>query len=205
MTDRLTPANEDYLEAIYQLGGRGASAVRSVDLAAKLDVSKASVNKAVANLKKVGLITQRPYRDITLTQRGLVYASSILERHHVLYHFLVDALGVEPLTAAVEACVMEHAISEDTLRRWAEYLGSPGSSSAGFSGSSSAGFSGSSPDTSSGSSPDGSPDNFSAVKASNPAGGAGLLLQGGDATPSVDKHGNPCADSDTTVPSRIPV
>ena len=124
MTDRLTPANEDYLEAIYQLSGQSSTPVRSVDLAASLDVSKASVNKALTNLKKAGLVTQPHYGDITLTQKGFAYAGGISERHHVLYRFLVDTLGVEPLTAANEACTMEHAISEDTLRRWVEYLDS---------------------------------------------------------------------------------
>jgi len=123
MTNKLTPANEDYLEAIFQLGGQEERSVRSVDLAAQLDVSKASVNKALAHLKNAGLVSQPHYGDITLTEKGLVYARSIFERHHVLYRFLADILGVEPLTAAEEACKMEHAISEDTLRRWDNYLG----------------------------------------------------------------------------------
>ena len=124
MVDKLTPAHEDYLEAIYQLGGLGETSVRSVDLAARLDVSKSSVNKALINLKKAGLASQPHYGDITLTQEGLDYATGIFERHHMLYRFLVDTLGVEPKTAAEEACIMEHAISEDTLKRWAEYLDS---------------------------------------------------------------------------------
>jgi len=124
MTDKLTPANEDYLEAIYQLGAQGSLPVRSVDLASKLDVSKASVNKALANLKKAELVEQPHYGDITLTGKGRSYANSILERHRVLYHFLIDVLGVEPYTAQEEACIMEHAISDDTLRRWTDHLNS---------------------------------------------------------------------------------
>ncbi|MDR1713644.1 MAG: metal-dependent transcriptional regulator [Coriobacteriales bacterium] len=118
---KLTPANEDYLEAIYSLGGANG-AVRSVDVANKLEVSKASVNNAVGNLKTAGLVQQPPYGDIKLTESGAVYAASILERHHVLYHFLIDVLGVEPARAATEACEMEHAISDDTLRRLTDHL-----------------------------------------------------------------------------------
>ena len=118
---KLTPANEDYLEAIYQLGGV-EGAVRSVDLAAKLDVSKASVNNAIKNLKQAGFVEQPFYGDITLTERGAEYAAGILERHHVLYHFLIDVLGVEPAMAADEACKMEHAISDDTLERLTGHL-----------------------------------------------------------------------------------
>jgi Mn-dependent DtxR family transcriptional regulator len=119
--DKLSPANEDYLEAIYELGGR-TGAVRSVDVATKLEVSKASVNNAVNNLKLAGLVEQPYYGDITLTEQGADYAASILERHHVLYHFLLDVLGVKPEVAADEACMMEHAISDDTLERLTAHL-----------------------------------------------------------------------------------
>jgi Mn-dependent DtxR family transcriptional regulator len=118
---KLTPANEDYLEAIYELGGPDG-AVRSVDLATKLEVSKASVNNAVGNLKAAGLVEQPYYGDITLTKQGAEYAAGILERHHVLYHFLLDVLGVDPYVAAQEACMMEHAISDDTLERLTAHL-----------------------------------------------------------------------------------
>jgi Mn-dependent DtxR family transcriptional regulator len=120
-SDKLTPANEDYLEAIFELGGWDG-AVRSVDLATKLEVSKASVNNAVNNLKQAGLVEQPYYGDITLTKKGAEYASGILERHHVLYHFLLDVLGVQPEVAADEACKMEHAISDDTLARLTAHL-----------------------------------------------------------------------------------
>lgn len=120
-TPKLTSANEDYLEAILELGGMTGE-VRSVDLAAKLDVSKASVNNALNNLKTAGLVEQPYYGDITLTKEGAVYAASILERHHVLYHFLLDVLGVAPEVAVEEACKMEHAISDDTLERLTKHL-----------------------------------------------------------------------------------
>ena len=118
---RLTPANEDYLEAIYELGG-SKSPVRSVDLACRLEVSKASVSGALKNLKQAGLVEQPFYGDITLTEKGVEYAAGVLERHHVLYHFLLDVLGVEPAIAADEACKMEHAISDDTLERLTAHL-----------------------------------------------------------------------------------
>jgi Mn-dependent DtxR family transcriptional regulator len=119
--DKLSPANEDYLEAVFELGGTERS-VRSVDLATKLEVSKASVNNAINNLKQAGLVEQPYYGGITLTQKGAEYAAGILERHHVLYHFLLDVLGVQPDVAAEEACKMEHAISDDTLERLTVHL-----------------------------------------------------------------------------------
>ncbi len=114
--EKLTSANEDYLEAIFELVAESGGSVRSVDLAAKMGVSKASVNRALTHLKQAGLVEQPYYGDITLTPEGISYGESVLERHQVLFRFLVDVLGVEPEVTAGEACVMEHAISDGTLK-----------------------------------------------------------------------------------------
>ncbi len=119
---RMTQANEDYLEAIYELAGSVDTPVRSIDLANKLDVSKASVNKAVSILRDHGYVEQEPYGDIYLTKKGMDYGRSVFKRHKLLFHFLMDVLGVEPTIAAEEACKMEHAISDDTLTRWINYM-----------------------------------------------------------------------------------
>ena len=60
-------SHEDYLEAIVMLGGTTEVPVRSVDVANKLGVSKASVNKAISALKEQALVIQPHYGDITLT------------------------------------------------------------------------------------------------------------------------------------------
>ncbi|MGI6217414.1 MAG: metal-dependent transcriptional regulator [Coriobacteriales bacterium] len=119
---RMTQANEDYLEAVYQLSGGQSNPVRSIDLANKLGVTKASVNKAVSVLKERGYVTQQPYGDIFITESGLEYGRSVLRRHILLMHFLTDELGVEENVAEEEACIMEHAISDDTVDRLCNYL-----------------------------------------------------------------------------------
>ena len=118
----MTQANEDYLEAVYELAGGTETPVRSVDLANKLGVSKASVNKAVSVLKANDFVEQEPYGDVFLTQQGMEYGRNVFKRHLVLFHFLRDVLGVEPETAEEEACMMEHAVSDDTLSRWISFL-----------------------------------------------------------------------------------
>ncbi|MDR1087887.1 MAG: metal-dependent transcriptional regulator [Coriobacteriales bacterium] len=119
--DKLSSSGEDYLEAIYQLGGATTS-VRSVDLATKLDVSKASVNKAINNLKSAGLVEQPYYGDITLTEQGLRYARGVQNRHEILTEFLSQVLEVEANKAQSEACMMEHALSDETLQSWTEFM-----------------------------------------------------------------------------------
>ena len=119
---KLTQANEDYLEAIVVLAGEDRSPVRSVDIANRLDVSKPSVNKAVALLREEGFIEQQPYGDVYLTDAGAKYGEAVLERHNTLMRFFVEVLGVEPDVAEDEACCIEHVISEDTFQRWTEHI-----------------------------------------------------------------------------------
>ena len=114
----LTPSYEDYSEAIYDLALHGSGSVRSTDVADALGFSKASVARATKNLREMGYIEQERYGEITLTQVGKEYGEHILTRHRVLRAFLIDALGVDEEAANREACMMEHAVSEDTMNRW---------------------------------------------------------------------------------------
>lgn len=122
----LTKAGEDYLECILRLsleGGEDASMpVRSVDVSEALGVSKASVNKALAALKEQGMVEQSRYGRVSLTESGRDYATVVWKAHRALRAFLVSELGVDFDTADEEACLMEHALSKDTLERWIAYL-----------------------------------------------------------------------------------
>ena len=121
----LTKASEDYLEAIYRLALEDASGdgtVRSVDVAEQLGVSKASVNKALSTLKESDMVEQSRYVRVTLTQKGREYAALVWRAHRALRLFLESDLGVAPETADAEACLMEHALSADTMERLVGYL-----------------------------------------------------------------------------------
>lgn len=113
---------EDYLEAMVELGATVESPIRSVDVAAKMGVSKASVNKAMAVLKERGFAEQPYYGDITLTEAGYEYGMAVLERHNMLYTFLTKALGIPEDRADEEACLMEHAISDESFEKWFEFV-----------------------------------------------------------------------------------
>ncbi len=121
----LTRAGEDYLEAIYRLSTEGGSAdgsVRSVDVAERLGVSKASVNKALSMLKETGMVAQSRYGRVTLTEEGRRYAALVWRAHRALRTFLESDLGVDSQVADEEACLMEHVLSEDTMGRLIAYL-----------------------------------------------------------------------------------
>ena len=120
--DKVSMSHEDYLEAIVMLGGTTEQSVRSVDIANQLEVSKASVNKAIGLLKEKGLAEQPYYGDVTLTQEGYDYARSVYKRHRYLTAFLAKELGIPAETAEEEACLMEHAISDASFDKWVAYI-----------------------------------------------------------------------------------
>ena len=109
----LRESAENYLETIYVLG-LGAAAVRSVDIAAELSVSKPSVSVAMKNLREGGYIEMDADAHIVLTESGLTVAMRMYERHVVLTKWLVG-LGVPEATAALDACKVEHIISAESF------------------------------------------------------------------------------------------
>ena len=113
-------STEMYLEAILELEAKN-DVVRSVDIARFLGVTKPSVNRAMANLKKEGYILQEPYGDITFTQEGRNKAARIHEIHHVIMDFLMNSLGIDAATAEADACRMEHIISPETVAAMKTY------------------------------------------------------------------------------------
>lgn len=120
--EKMSMSHEDYLEAMVMLGATTEASVRSVDVATKLGVSKASVNKAMSVLKEKGLAEQPYYGDITLTEEGLAYGNSVLDRHLALTSFLNKALGIDRDVAEKEACLMEHAISDESFEKWLAFI-----------------------------------------------------------------------------------
>jgi Mn-dependent DtxR family transcriptional regulator len=119
---KVSSAHEEYLEAIVMLGGTTSQSVRSVDVAAQLGVSKASVSKAVSSLKERGMLNQPFYGDITLTEKGYDYGSKLLLRETMLTRFLIEKVGLEKEEAEDEACLIEHCISDEAFEKWLAFF-----------------------------------------------------------------------------------
>jgi DtxR family transcriptional regulator, Mn-dependent transcriptional regulator len=112
---------QDYLEAILNLSSDG-EAVRVTDIAARLNLAKASVTQALGVLREQGLIRQDRYGPVALTAKGCHYAETIKRRHELLLGFLIDVLQVDPKTAERDACLMEHAVSTQTIEKLVIFL-----------------------------------------------------------------------------------
>ena len=109
-------SGEDYLETIYILHNR-TGYVRSIDIATEMGYSKPSVSKGMSILKELGYITMAADGQIKLTKNGLKRARQVYDRHLVIREFFIKKLGVNPTTAELDACRVEHVISEETYLR----------------------------------------------------------------------------------------
>ena len=103
---------EDDLESILMLSYEG-EIVHRIDVAKRMNVSQAAVNKAVK------LLCEREYvyedgKHLYLTEKGKAYAEAVYERHCIIREYLI-ACGVSPAVAEEDACNMEHVISEETF------------------------------------------------------------------------------------------
>ena len=104
---------EDYLEAILRLKEAKGYA-RSVDISLLLGVTRPSVSVAMKRLRENGYIDMDEEGFITLNPSGKAIAERIYARHRWLTKFLVT-LGVSEKTAAIDACKMEHDLSDETF------------------------------------------------------------------------------------------
>jgi DtxR family Mn-dependent transcriptional regulator len=116
----MTQSLEDYIEVVYVLI-RDKHTARVRDIAKSLKVKMPSVVKAIAELKRLELVTQEPYGDVELTPKGRRIATVILNRHNQIRDFLLK-IGVSPRIANKDACRMEHILSAETMDKIRDYL-----------------------------------------------------------------------------------
>lgn len=114
-------SGENYLETILILRERNGT-VRSIDIANELGYAKPSVSRAVKLLEKKGLIVMEHNGELVLTEKGLEMASAIYERHRIISEFFVDILGVDKISADMDACRIEHVISETSFNKIKEFI-----------------------------------------------------------------------------------
>ena len=106
---------EDYLETILIIREDKGYA-RSVDVAKELGVTKPSASVAMKKLKDEDYITIDSSGHIFFTEKGKKLAEKVYNKHRLLYKALV-AIGVDEETAAEEACLIEHIISDKTYKK----------------------------------------------------------------------------------------
>ena len=120
-TVELSASLEDYIEAIYHIADKKLVA-RSKDIAARLDVSRASVTEALRALAKKELINYAPYEAITMTEKGKHAAEDVIYRHESLKKFFVEVLAIDPDNAEEAACKIEHSAPPEVISRMIGFI-----------------------------------------------------------------------------------
>ena len=111
---KLYESAEDYLERILILSKKLES-VHSIDIARDMNFSKPSVSIAMHKLEKDKYITFQDDGSISLTPKGRKVAEAVYDRHVTITKALMQ-MGVSEEQAKIDACKIEHDISEETFK-----------------------------------------------------------------------------------------
>lgn len=120
----LTPMKEDYIKIIFELGGRNKK-ISNKEIALGLDVAAGSVTEMISKLVEEKLVVHEPYAGISLTKKGLHFATELVRKHRLWETFLVDKLQYNIADVHPEAEVLEHQTSDRLADSLDEFLGHP--------------------------------------------------------------------------------
>ena len=112
--EHVTEATENYLETLLILSQR-LKEVHAIDICTELGYSRPTVSVFLKGMREKGLVEVDENNHIWLTETGRAIAVPIYERHNILLK-LLEQLGVSPKTAAIDACKIEHDLSEETYQ-----------------------------------------------------------------------------------------
>src|SRR5262245_60176355 len=95
---------------------------RVSDVARELNITRGSVSISLQPLKKAGLILQDENRHLRLSDHGQHLVEAIKTKRVLMQRLFTDVLGVNPVQAEIDACKLEHLISNETARRIIAFL-----------------------------------------------------------------------------------
>ncbi len=117
----LSETHEMYLKTLYDV--RGSHDVARVrDLADGLGVSPGTVSSVLKKLERLHLVDHERYGVVALTTSGNRVAECVHRRFEILRDVLIEVFRVDPDLAAVDACMMEHAVSPATANAMRVFL-----------------------------------------------------------------------------------
>jgi DtxR family Mn-dependent transcriptional regulator len=106
---------EEYLEALARITeAKREPTVK--ELSSMLKISPASVSEMLRKLASSGFLGYERYGKIELTEKGRKEGGRVLRRHRVIERFL-ETIGIRKDKLHDEACVLEHAVSDEVERR----------------------------------------------------------------------------------------
>ena len=126
MNSDVSEGEEAYLKrALEAFEDNPSEIVKTSDLAARLNVSSASVTEMIKKLAARDLVTHIPYRGSRLTSKGFIHANRVKRRQMLIEILLSDVLGLEgnlsELTSKMESALeRSHELALDKMLGYPE-------------------------------------------------------------------------------------
>lgn len=120
----ITATREDYLRAIYRLEEKQGRHIKAVELAKELHLAKSTISERLRELACAKLVKPQ-YSTLSLTARGRALARTLTYKHRVIEVFLHDMLNFDKKKIHTEAHKLEHAFSDEAIKKLSQLLGNP--------------------------------------------------------------------------------
>ncbi|MBP2147108.1 DtxR family Mn-dependent transcriptional regulator [Methanofollis sp. W23] len=115
---------EDCLEAVLTLVQEHQRPVTEREIDEVVEAASSEVTTAVRVLAEEGYLRNED-GGYLLTPPGHDAAEVVLRKHRVLECFLHEMLGMDVGAASKEACILEHAVSDEAIDRLSSYIEDP--------------------------------------------------------------------------------
>jgi len=112
----ITHSAAHHLMAIDELIQKSGYA-RVSDVARLLQITRGSVSISLKPMKEAGLVEQDDNKHLRLSERGQILVDAIKTKRRVMQRFFEEILGGDAQQAEIDACKLEHLLSDATARR----------------------------------------------------------------------------------------
>lgn len=120
----MSPTREDYIRAIYLLQEAGEDP-GIIQISKRLNLSKSTVSERIKELTAAGFTVSKPYSSVSLTKQGVALGKQMTYKHRLIEVFLHRTLKLPKELIHNEAERLEHAFSDEAIKKLAIFLDHP--------------------------------------------------------------------------------
>ncbi len=117
----ITHSSAHHLMTIYDLLGTNGYA-RVSDVARSLEITRGSASITLKALREKGLVKEDKNKFLRLSEEGERISQSIQSMRLIFAEFLKDVLKVDVKQAEIDACKIEHLLSEETGKKLLSFI-----------------------------------------------------------------------------------
>ena len=121
----MTISEENYIKVIFHLSRFSIKGVSTNSIAEMVVTKASSVTDMLKKLSERQLVSYQKYQGVTLTEKGLICAKSIVRKHRLWEVFLVEKLDFSWDEVHEIAEELEHIKSEKLINKLDAFLGFP--------------------------------------------------------------------------------